>query len=52
MKYPIDINDIVREFNDTYPDNPHGEVVFRTFLSWVNEAYTQGVEDGRKGTAV
>lgn len=38
MKYPIDIDDIIREFNDTYPDNPRGGDVFRTFLPWVNEA--------------
>lgn len=48
--YPIDIDAAVQEFKDMHPDNLHGEPILRAILPWVNEAYTQGVEDGKEAT--
>ena len=51
MKYPINIEAFVAGFTKMYASEEGSEtsaIVFRAMLPLVNEAYIQGVQDGRK----
>lgn len=51
MKYPIDVEAFVAGFTKKYASEEGSEtaaIIFRATLPLVNEAYMQGVQDGRK----
>jgi len=46
MKFPIDVEAWIQEFEEMYPGNSLGVRIFHTVLPLVNDAYEQGLKDG------
>lgn len=47
MNYPIDAKKFLEGCRASYPENQNGILLLETVVPWVNEAYEQGLKDGR-----
>ena len=51
MKFPINIEEFIRQFQEMYPGNESGDAILRALLPMVNDAYQQGIADAAHSRA-